>query len=86
MKGGFSLKKLLSYTNEYLKKLDITDLALIKLCLIAFGVLVGISIPVKNKKWVGLIAIPVFLFTALPVLIKFFGGLPDSGKKTIKIL
>lgn len=80
------MKKLMSYTDEYLKKLDITDMALIKFCLIAFGVLFGLSIPAKNKKPVALFAAIAFILTAFPVLMKFFSGLCDSDKKSIRIL
>ena len=80
------MKKLMNYADEYLKKLDITDMALIKFCLIAFGVLFGLSIPAKNKKPAAVIASITFILTAFPVLMKFFGGLCGSDKKSIRIM
>lgn len=80
------MKNLIKYANEYLKKIDITDLALIKFCLIAIGVLIGISIPIRDKKKAGFIASIIFALTFLPVMMKFLGVIPDSKKKSIRIM
>lgn len=80
------MKKLISYANDYLKKLDVTDMALIKFCLIAFGMLFGLSIPAKNKKPAAFFAAIVFILTLFPVLMKFLSGLCDTDKKSIRIM
>ena len=80
------MKKLFDYANEYLKKIDMTDMALIKFCLIAIGILIGIHIPAKNKKKAGIIALIVFTLTFLPVMMKFLGVIPDPKKKSVRIM
>ena len=42
------MKKLFGYADKYVKQSDWKDLAMIKFCLAAMGVLIGISLPVKN--------------------------------------
>lgn len=44
------MKKLFDLGNQYLKESDWKDLALIKFCLCAMGMIMGMQIPTKNKK------------------------------------
>ena len=44
------MKKLLELGNDYAANSDWTDFALAKFCLCAMGILIGIGIPVKQKK------------------------------------
>lgn len=65
------MKCLFTYADKYLKQSSWKDLALIKFCLFAMGIMVGMRIPEKNKRAAGWIAYVVFLSTYLPLMTKF---------------
>lgn len=44
------MKCLFSYANEYVKESDWKDLALVKFCLCATGVMIGLCIPKEKKE------------------------------------
>lgn len=66
------MKKLFTYANEYVNQSDWKVLALLKLCLAAIGVLIGLEIPRKYKKSVFFGAMGVFVITYIPLMAKFF--------------
>ena len=70
-KGGFRMKCLFSCANQYVKESDWKDLALVKFCLCAIGVMIGLSIPEKKKKVPFLIAAAIFTATYIPLMTKF---------------
>lgn len=65
------MKKLFCYADKYVEQSSWKDFALVKLCLFAIGIIVGIRIPDKNKRAAGWIAYFVFLTTYLPLMSKF---------------
>ena len=46
------MKKLLELGNDYAANSDWTDFALVKFCLCAMGILIGIGIPVNKRKMI----------------------------------
>lgn len=66
------MKKLFGYAEKYIAKSDWKDLAMLKFCLFAMGLLVGMRIPEKNRKQAGWIAAAVFAATYIPLMAKFF--------------
>ena len=52
--GGHLMKKLFQLGNRYAEKSDWTDFALVKLCLGAMGVLIGINIPKEKSNRAGI--------------------------------
>lgn len=66
------MKKLFSYSNDYLSRSDWKDLALLKLCLSAFGVLIGLKIPEKRRRCASLWARVIFVAAYIPLMKKFF--------------
>ena len=66
------MKRLLGYANKYMKQSDWKDLAMIKFCLSAMGVVIGASLPEKSRKPALWIAGGVFAATYLPLMAKFF--------------
>lgn len=58
--------------DRYLQKSTWKDLALVKFCLFAMGVIVGMQIPKKEKKTVTCAACGVFLATYVPLMVKLF--------------
>ena len=54
------MKKLLSAADAYIAKMNWKDLALVKLCLCAAGVMLGLAAPKKLRKWAALGAVAVY--------------------------
>ncbi|WP_432650924.1 permease of phosphate ABC transporter [Huintestinicola sp.] len=73
--------RLFEYADRYVKESDWKDLALLKLCLCAIGVLIGISVAPKHKKKVMAAAAVVFGFTYVPQMTKFVKIIIDENKK-----
>ncbi|MEA4941230.1 hypothetical protein SDC9_75305 [bioreactor metagenome] len=69
------MKKLFSAADRYLRACDWRDIAVLKFCLCALGVLVGLAIPTQRKKPAARIAGLVFAVTYVPLLVKFLFAL-----------
>lgn len=63
--------KLFTYADRYLKQSSWKDLALIKFCLCAIGVLIGLAVPRSRRRQFAFGALVVFLTTYLPLMSKF---------------
>ena len=72
------MKKLFCYAEKYIAKSDWKDLAMLKFCLFAMGVLAGMQISEKNRKQVGWIAVAVFVATYIPLMAKFFSVIKEK--------
>lgn len=64
------MKRLLEIAEEYIRGMNWKDMALLKLCLCAIGIMIGISIPKKWKKGFLAGAALVFVITYLPLIAK----------------
>lgn len=65
------MNQLTDAVNRYLKHCDWRDIALLKLCVCALGVLVGLGMPWR-KKWVtAWVASLIFVATYVPLMGKF---------------
>lgn len=67
--------------DHYIAKCKWTDIALLKFCLAALGILIGSSIPDKSKKPVQYTAAAVFIVTYIPLIIKFIPSLAKVFKE-----
>lgn len=65
------MKSLMKWANEYIARSDWKTVALLKICLCAMGVMIGLSIPKEKRKITFLIAISVFTATYVPLMIKY---------------
>lgn len=65
------MKRLIHSANEYVKKSDWKDLALIKLCVCSAGVMLGAALPKKAKKPVAIGAMALFTASYIPLATKF---------------
>ena len=65
------MKNLIAAGNLYLKKMELTDVALLKLCVGALGVLIGLGAAKKHRKGAGLLAGLVFCGTYVPLMGRF---------------
>lgn len=66
------MNKLFGLADRYLEESDWKDLAMLKFCLAAIGVLIGLQVPKDKKKPVALAAVTVFLVTYVPPMAKLF--------------
>lgn len=74
------MKRLFVYAEKYIAKSDWKDLAMLKFCLFAMGVLAGMRIPEKSRKQAGWIAAAVFVATYIPLMAKFFSVIREKGE------
>lgn len=65
------MKRLFDWGNAYIRECDWKDLALVKFCLCAMGVLIGLCVPEKKRKIPLILAGIVFLATSIPLMVKF---------------
>lgn len=75
------MRKLFSAADAYIAKMNWKDLALVKLCLCAAGVMLGLAAPKKLRKWAALGAVVVFVATYLPIMLKFLPHLEGEMRK-----
>ncbi len=77
------MDKVICKALDFFKKMDLTDLILVKICVCAFGILLGTS--VKKKKAVGMMAFVAFIVALIPLWQKFFAPEKMAVKKVIDI-
>lgn len=65
------MKSLFEGANEYVKESDWKDLSLVKFCLCAIGIMIGINVPREKKKTVLIGASVIFAMTYVPLMSKF---------------
>lgn len=80
------MKSLLEYADDYVQKINVKDITLIKLCLISLGIALGISLPKKYRNLGLFIAAVVFVSTYIPITADFLGGILErKGQKSITL-
>ena len=77
-KESMRMKKLFGYAGKYISRSDWKDLAMLKFCLFAMGVLAGMRIPERNRKQAGWVAAAVFAATYIPLMAKFFSVIREG--------
>ena len=65
------MKKLTDAANRYLRACDWRDIAVLKICLCALSVLLGLAVPGRKKQPVAWAASLVFVATYVPLMGKF---------------
>ena len=66
------MNKLFEKANEYVRASDWKILSLVKLCLCALGILIGINVRPRDKKAAGIVSAVVFAVTWLLLVPRFF--------------
>ena len=66
------MKKLFEAADRYIETSDWKTIAVLKFCLIALGMMIGMLIRPAKKKPVFLGALAVFLAAYIPLMVKFF--------------
>lgn len=72
LKRGLKMKKLIIYANSFLRQADWKDLAMIKCCLCAVGIILGVLLSKKHKAFAWVVSLIVFFVTWVPLMKKFF--------------
>lgn len=72
------MKNLFALADRYLQESSWKDLALVKLCLCAIGVMMGLAVPRGKRKLPLLAAASVFALTYIPLMKKLLGIFLDS--------
>lgn len=67
------MKKLKEFLDSYIVEFDWKDIAIFKLCLAAFGVIIGISLPREKKRSILAISCTVFAVTTTVLCSRLFG-------------
>jgi len=65
------MKEICKCADAFVQKCSIKDFALLKICLCAVGIMVGLSIPEKKRKWPLMAAGFVFVFSYVLIMAKF---------------
>ena len=68
-------ENLLALANAYIGSRDWKMLALVKFCLCSMGMLLGLAVPKKGRKWAALGAAVLFVTTYIPLILKFLPAL-----------
>ncbi len=70
--------KLLNYVTKYVEQSDWKMMALLKVCMCAFGIMLGVNMSKKSRPIVCTLAGLVFLLTLIPLLVRFFRMAPQA--------
>lgn len=65
------MNRLTDAADRYLKNCSWKDISLLKVCLIALGILLGIAVPARKKKASAWAASLVFVASYVPLMAKF---------------
>lgn len=75
------MRELFDYADAYLEQCSWKDMALLKFCLAAMGLLGGLWVPREKKKPVAIAALLVFVTTYVPLMTKFFRVVAAGSRK-----
>lgn len=73
------MEKLFQVADEYIKGMKWQDLALLKFCLCAAGIIIGITAPKRWRKGLLAAAAVVFAVTYIPLMAKFVPAMRNIG-------
>lgn len=65
------MKNVFEYADGYVKSIDWKDISLLKICLCAAGIMIGLSIPEHKKKCSFAAACVVFTVSYIAIIAKF---------------
>lgn len=64
------MKRLLEIAHDYLDEMGVCDVAVLKICLLALGIILGIKLPKKWRKPALITAAIIFAATYIPMICK----------------
>ncbi len=65
------MKNMITVGEEYIKKMDMADVGLLKICLFSMGLFSGICVTKKNKSKIGFWSLLISILTFIPLMSKF---------------
>ncbi|MCI8653697.1 MAG: permease of phosphate ABC transporter [Angelakisella sp.] len=65
------MKALFTSADEYLRQSSWKDLAVLKLCLLSLGLLIGMEIPKRGRKETRIAAALLFAATYIPLMVRY---------------
>lgn len=65
------MRKIFGYADEYVKRCGWKDMALLKICLCAVGIMIGLLIPKDKMKVSFVTASVIFVVSYIPLMAKF---------------
>lgn len=77
------MNRLFESADEFLRRSTWKDLAVLKICLLALGILLGAKVPRKRRLGVRLLARLVFLLTCIPLMGKYIAVLMGMRKREL---
>ena len=72
------VKKLFEFADRYIETSDWKIIAVLKFCLISLGIMIGTGVKEEYRKPVLITAVPVFLATYIPLMVKFYRVFRES--------
>lgn len=76
--------KLFQYANNYLKKMTVWDVGMLKICVFSLGIIVGIFIPNGKKRTVYWLALAAFAATYVPLMAGFFKKCKNEPEEVVE--
>jgi len=73
------MEKLFHVAEEYIKGMKWQDMALLKICLCAAGIIIGITAPKRWRKGLLVLAAAAFVITYIPLMAKFVPAMRNLG-------
>ena len=75
------MKWIFASADEFVRKSDWKDLAVLKFCLLSLGLLAGMQIAERCKKGVRIAASVVFTLTYIPLMVKYLKILTGKSEE-----
>ena len=75
------MKALFTSADEYLRQSSWKDLAVLKLCLLSLGLLIGMEIPKRGRKETRIAAALLFAATYIPLMVRYLRILLRAGRE-----
>ena len=77
------MKALFTSADEYLRQSSWKDLAVLKLCLLSLGLLIGMEIPKRGRKETRIAAALLFAATYIPLMVRYLRILLRAAREEI---
>ncbi len=68
------MKKLIRAAREYMRVMTLADMALVKLCVLAAGMILGMTVPQRHRGKAVVGAVCLYAVTFAPVMAKLIGS------------
>ncbi|NCB62141.1 MAG: hypothetical protein EOM52_00755 [Clostridia bacterium] len=75
------LKNLMTAAKRFVNEMELKDIAIMKICLIAFGVLTGLALPKRARRPSAFFAALIFLGTWGTMMFRFLASLTRTKEK-----